>query len=477
MGAAVSDWRLARSVSIAGQMGVVSGTAIDVILARRLQDGDPGGDLRRALAAFPIPEVSQRILDRFFIEGGKTEDAPFKSKAMLSQKMSTNMLDLLIVSNFVEVYLAKEGHNGVVGINFLEKIQSPTLPSIYGAMLANVDYILMGAGIPRAIPGIMDQLAKFETVSMKLNVQGATPDDNYKMTFDPTPYQPEGVSEINRPDFLAIISFATLANVLAKKASGKVNGFIVEGPTAGGHNAPPRGKVALTTDGQPIYTKRDIPDLNAIKKIGLPFWLAGGYSSPERISEALEFGAAGVQIGTSFAFCNESGLEAGIKQEAVNMVRHGDASVFTDPLASPTGFPFKVMQISESLSDQGTYLERSRICDLGYLRHAYKREDDTLGWRCPAEPQDQYLKKGGNTDDLTGRKCVCNGLMANIGLGQVQKVGGLEKPLVTAGDDFTMIQKLLGDNKTSYSAVDVLNYLLSEVAPEKLPPKVTVTAI
>ena len=49
MGAGISDWRLARAVAAAGQLGVVSGTALDSILARRLQMGDPEGHLRRAL--------------------------------------------------------------------------------------------------------------------------------------------------------------------------------------------------------------------------------------------------------------------------------------------------------------------------------------------------------------------------------------------------------------------------------------------
>ena len=50
MGVGVSNWRLANAVSSRGQLGVVSGTALDVVLARRLQDGDPGGHMRRALA-------------------------------------------------------------------------------------------------------------------------------------------------------------------------------------------------------------------------------------------------------------------------------------------------------------------------------------------------------------------------------------------------------------------------------------------
>jgi nitronate monooxygenase len=39
MGADVSSWRLAQAVSKLGQRGVVSGTALDHILDRRLQGG------------------------------------------------------------------------------------------------------------------------------------------------------------------------------------------------------------------------------------------------------------------------------------------------------------------------------------------------------------------------------------------------------------------------------------------------------
>ena len=77
MGAGVSDWRLARTVSMAGQLGVVSGTAIDTILARRLQLGDPEGHVRRALAHLPLLDAAQRILDKHFVPGGKDEATPF----------------------------------------------------------------------------------------------------------------------------------------------------------------------------------------------------------------------------------------------------------------------------------------------------------------------------------------------------------------------------------------------------------------
>jgi len=77
MGAGVSSWRLAQAVSQLGQLGVVSGTALDLIFARRLQDGDPGGHMRRGLDQFPISEIAERVWNRYYIPGGKSETAPY----------------------------------------------------------------------------------------------------------------------------------------------------------------------------------------------------------------------------------------------------------------------------------------------------------------------------------------------------------------------------------------------------------------
>ena len=71
MGVAVSGWPLARAVSMAGQLGVVSGTGLAIVFSRGLQVGDPSGKLRFALQHFPIPGVAERILERHFIPGGK----------------------------------------------------------------------------------------------------------------------------------------------------------------------------------------------------------------------------------------------------------------------------------------------------------------------------------------------------------------------------------------------------------------------
>src|SRR5659263_152288 len=144
MGVAVSSWRLARAVSLTGQLGVVSGTALDVVFARRLQNGDAGGHIRRALDAFPVPSMVRHTLARYFIDGGKGPDQPYVPAPKLGMHETVRALELSVLANFTEVWLAKEGHDGLVGINFLEKIQMATPSAAYGAMLAGVDYVLMG---------------------------------------------------------------------------------------------------------------------------------------------------------------------------------------------------------------------------------------------------------------------------------------------------------------------------------------------
>jgi nitronate monooxygenase len=464
MGVAVSGWRLARAVSQTGQLGVVSGTALDLVLARRLQLGDLDGHLRRAMAEFPLPGVAARVLGRYFIEGGKAADAPFRTIPPLSPQPTRDRLELTVIANFVEVFLAREGHDGLIGINYLEKIQLPTLPSLFGAMFAGVDYILMGAGIPRTIPGILDSLSHGDAVELPYHVEGAGPEEQYVTRFDPVEFCAGQLPWLERPKFLAIIASTTLATMLARKATGYVDGFVVEGPTAGGHNAPPRGNLQLNARGEPIYGPRDAPDLRVIADLGRPFWLAGSYGDPQRVVEALEAGAAGVQVGTAFAYCNESGLDVEIRRRVMALSQADSLDVKTDPLASPTGFPFKVLELTGTMSAEEVYQQRHRVCDLGYLRHAYKTADGTIGWRCGSEEVAAYVRKGGNLEDTHGRKCVCNGLTANVGLAQIRKHKGAEKPFVTSGDDVGDVARLLpAPDAIGYSAEDVVAYLLSAV--------------
>ena len=461
MGAGISNWRLARAVSSIGQLGVVSGVALDTIFVRRLQEGDVGGHIRLALDHFPVSDIAERIWQKYYIPGGKNAATPYRSLPMHSAETGAETIELTIVANFVEVWLARFGHKNPVGINYLEKVQLPLLPSIYGAMLGGVSYVLMGAGIPIKVPGVLDAFVHHEPATYPLHIVGGQ--EQAFLRFDPQKYVRVKLTPLARPKFLAIIASNLLAATIVKRADGKVDGFVVEGPTAGGHNAPPRGKLQVDSAGEAIYGLRDQVDLLKLRDLGLPFWLAGGYGTAAGVRKALAVGAAGVQVGTAFAFCEESGLCEEYKRPLVNTVLAGEARVVTDLLASPTHFPFKVAQLPGTVSDLETYNSRRRICDLGYLREAYQREDGGVDYRCAAEPVLTYVAKGGKEQETRGRKCLCNSLLANIGMGQVRGSNHVEQGLVTAGNQLVDIGEFISSQSNCYTAAEVIGRLLAEI--------------
>ena len=462
MGAGVSNWRLARAVSCLGQLGVVAGTALDQLLSRRLQDGDREGHVRRALEHFPFPKIAKKILDLHYVPGGRAPAEPYRPVRMHAVENNVPAQELCIAANFVEVFLAREGHAGPVGINFLEKIQMPHLPSLYGAMLAGVAVVIVGAGIPLEFPAAIQALSEHRPATYTLNVAGPRSETPAVLTLDPAAFREPGqtLPFLARPAFLPIVSSGTLATMLARRIRDGIAGFVVESAVAGGHNAPPRGPMQLTADGEPIYGARDEIDLDVFRQLGLPFWLAGGRGSPEQLQEALAQGAAGVQVGTPFALCAESGLAPNLRRALVAKALEGKAKVFTDSKASPTGFPFKVAELAGTLSDETNYQRRRRVCDLGFLREAYRKPDGTLGYRCAAEPEKAYLAKGGKPEDLLGRKCLCNALVADIGMPQPLADGSAELPLVTLGDDFANVGRFCAAGQRDYSAADVVRTLL-----------------
>jgi nitronate monooxygenase len=290
---------------------------------------------------------------------------------------------------------------------------------------------------------------------MRLDVTGGT--EPVYIHLDPAEF---GAPLLKRPLFLAIVSSPVLAENLRRKSSGQVDGFVVEASVAGGHNAPPRGPMKLSAEGEPVYGERDVIDPAKFVEIGLPFWLAGGYGRVGRLKEALELGASGIQVGTAFAFCEESGFDPAIKEEVISAMRRGDLRVRTDALASPTGFPFKVASLAGTIADPAVYECRERVCDLGVLRETYQKPDGTIGFRCSAEPAEIFAAKGGDPAMAAGRICLCNSLCASAGIGQIR--GGEGEPaLITTGDDWRAVLECLPEGRTSYSAAEVIARLLA----------------
>jgi nitronate monooxygenase len=456
MGVNISSWHLARTVSTLGGLGTVSGVAVEILVMRLLQQGDQGGHFRRALDAFPFQSVADRIRDAYFFEGGIGKGESYKVVPKYTVSPRRELIELTVFSAFALVWLAKEGHKGVININFLEKIQMPLLYGIYGAMLAGVDYITVGAGIPLQIPKVLDAYATEKPATYRINVTGLG--GGYVMSCDPKEIFGDKTPSLSRPGFFPIASSNTLATKLVK--NGGIDGLIIEKPIAGGHNAPARKDSGgnFLPDGRQDYGPKDEVDLQKIKYLGVPFWIAGGHASPEALKNALDAGANGIQVGSIFALCEDSGMDPSTRRELRRQGYLGELIITTDLDASPTGYPFKVAQLLGTVSDAKVYGDRDRICSQWVLVEVYLMPNGKIGYRCASEPLLNFERKGGDMKRALKAKCLCNGLLATA------KVGDPGEPrIVTLGDKqrefLNILIKHPGD---AYNAKQVFAYLLGE---------------
>jgi hypothetical protein len=76
---------------------------------------------------------------------------------------------------------------------------------------------------------------------------------------------------------------------------------------------------------------------------------------------------------------------------------------------------------------------------------------------------EDFVDKGGSVDETVGRKCLCNALLGNIGLGQLLPDGSTEKPLITSGDDVAQVARFLRPGALSYRAIDVIRQIVPDV--------------
>ncbi len=457
MGVNVSGWHLARSVSLLGGRGTISGVVLQRLLPRVLQLGDPGGHMRRALSHFPFPHISEPLIKIYFVEGGIPKGKSFKSVPMFTVNPTSLLIALTVCSNFAFVWLAKENNPNPISINYLEKIAMHHVYAITGAMLAGVDYITMGAGIPLQIPKLIDDIYNGREASYRVPVIG---DDikSHTMKFDAEKFFGDRLPKMKKPGFVPIIASNLLANMFMKKLpAGSIDGFVVEEPTAGGHNAPPR-KLLLGAQGEPlpVYGEKDFVDYPLLAKLGIPFWIGGSHASPEKLKWALSVGASGIQAGSIFALCEESGMNPELRKKIRKLGFNNELTIRTDMRISPTGFPFKVVELGETIADSGVYNERARICNQGELVSLYEKADGTIGYRCASEPLTNFFVKGGNVADCEGRGCLCNGLMSAVDLGNPS-----EAPIITMGDDLSFLKLIMKDDEGDYFAQDAMNYLLS----------------
>jgi len=456
MGVNISDWYLARTVSLCGELGTVSGVALERIVPRILQKGDQGGHIRRALSHFPFPSIAEKVINTFYVENGIQKGTPYKAVPVFTISPASLLISLTVCANYAFVWLAKENNPNPISINYLEKVAMPHVYAITGAMLAGIDFVTMGAGIPLQIPKLLEDITEGREVSYRLPVIGKNI-TSHTMTFDPEKFFGGPLPQMKKPGFIPIIASNLLANIFMKKLpAGSVHGFVVEEWTAGGHNAPPR-KPILNEKGEqePIYGEKDMVDYPAITPLGVPFWIGGSYASPEKLKWALSVGATGIQAGSIFALSDDSHMNNEIRRKIRKLGFEGKLIVKTDMRISPTGFPFKVVDLDGTIAKPEIYEARTRICDQSELVSLYERPDGGIGYRCSAEPENQFVRKGGDLKDTVGRGCLCNGLITTAGFGDEK-----EPPVVTLGDDVSFLPFLMKNAEDSYSAAQAIRYLL-----------------
>ena len=452
MGVAVSGWSLARAVARLGQLGVVSGTALETVHAR-LGDGDPGGHLRRAYGSFPEPSLVRRVLHRWFVAGGRPPGEAYRAVPMFRLESPRALRELTVLANFAEVQLAKSGHGGPIGINYLEKIQMPTPDALYGALLAGVDYVLMGAGIPSDVPHLLDGLARGGQVAYRVAVTGAGPHDGHAVRFDPAEVVGRP-ARLVRPRFVAIVSSNTLASFLAKDPETRPMASS-SSTTAPAVTTPRRVAPSCSTSAASLFMARATRSILTRS----PRSDCRSGSRGRRLSDAPRRGPRRWSRrdpgrATAFAFCAESGLAPGLRARVLAVAHAGTASRHRPPC------------LTERLSVQGrpTRWHALRARRLRRARAAlrrwaatyarYVRPDGGIAYRCPSEPADAYVRKGGKSEDTIGRTCLCNALLATAGLAQLRD-SGLEPPIVTSGDDLARLVEVLGA-KDSWTAADVV---------------------
>jgi len=328
MGVGVSLYPLASAVAREGGLGIVSSAALDRLLSKRTG------------------------------EKHNTYEAAYE-----------------------EVSLAK-ANGGFAGINIMGALVRDYNDSVKGALDANADVIISGAGLPLTLPAI----------------------------------QPPKDTAL-----IPIVSSARALEIICKKWEKhgyRPDAVVLEGPLAGGH---------LGFKMDQIYSDENKlenllpPVKDTTRKYGdFPVIVAGGIYTYEDIIRAMKMGADGVQMGTRFLATEESSASEAYKQAVVN-AREDDIVVASDP-GSPCGMPFRVIKQSPMYVSTLMRLRKPK-CDKGYVLLKDKEGKFSV---CPAKESNEH------------HFCICNGLLSSANYNPDK-----EEPLYTVGTNAHRVDRIL----------------------------------
>jgi nitronate monooxygenase len=280
-----------------------------------------------------------------------------------------------------EVSLAKN-KGGFAGINIMCALGRDYNDSVKGALDADADVIISGAGLPLSLPAIQN------------------PKDTA---------------------LIPIVSSARALEIICKKwerLSYRPDAVVLEGPLAGGHLGFKMEQIDLDAN----KLENLLPPVKDMaRKYGdFPVIVAGGIFTYEDILRFLKAGADGVQMGTRFLATEESSASPDYKH-AVVTAQDEDIIVAYDP-GSPCGLPFRIIKQSP-MYVSALSRKRAPKCDKGYVLQKDSEGKYTI---CPAKVSNEH------------HFCICNGLLSSANYNADK-----EEPLYTVGTNAYRVDKIL----------------------------------
>ncbi|MDD3312959.1 nitronate monooxygenase [Pseudodesulfovibrio sp.] len=221
--------------------------------------------------------------------------------------------------------------DGLLGVNIMCALTNYS-DMVRTSIREGVDLIISGAGLPLDLPGYLREM------------------------------KTELGKEL-RTKLVPIVSSGRAASILCRKWTGKYDylpdGFVVEGPKAGGH----LGFKPEQLDQPEYQLERIVADVieavtpyreKHIKDI--PVIAAGGVYTGEDIARFLELGASGVQMGTRFVATEECDADEAFKRAYINATKD-DVTI----IKSPVGMPGRALK-NAFLDAVSTGLKKPKKC-------------------------------------------------------------------------------------------------------------------